>query len=71
MAATDPIALFQEWLAMARTSEINDPEAMAIASADADGRPSVRMVLLRSVSAEGFGFFTNLDSRKGEELARL
>ena len=69
MAATDPIALFEEWLAKARTSEINDPEAMAFASADGDGRPSVRMVLLRSASAEGFGFFTNLDSRKGEELA--
>ena len=69
MAATDPLALFQEWLAKARESEINDPEAMAFASADADGRPSVRMVLLRSASADGFGFFTNLDSRKGEELA--
>ena len=69
MAATDPFALFEEWLAKAGESEINDPEAMAFASAAADGRPSVRMVLLRSVSADGFGFFTNLDSRKGEELA--
>jgi len=66
---SDPFALFEEWLAQARTSEINDPEAMAFASADASGRPSVRIVLLRSAGPEGFGFFTNLDSRKGVELA--
>ncbi len=68
MAATDPFALFDEWLAAARDSEPNDPDAMAFASADADGRPSVRMVLLRRAGPEGFGFFTNLDSRKGGEL---
>ena len=66
---TDPFALFDEWLSDARASEINDPEATAFASADAAGRPSVRMVLLRRVGPDGFGFFTNLDSRKGEELA--
>jgi pyridoxamine 5'-phosphate oxidase len=66
---SDPFALFDEWLAEARASEINDPEAMAFASADADGRPSVRIVLLRHVGRDGFGFFTNLDSRKGGELA--
>lgn len=66
--ASDPFELFDEWLAEARSTEPNDPEAMAFASADARGRPSVRMVLLRSVGAEGFGFFTNLDSRKGGEL---
>ena len=66
---SDPFALFEEWLAQARTSEINDPEAMAFASADASGRPSVRIVLLRSAGPEGFGFFTNLDSRKGVDLA--
>jgi pyridoxamine 5'-phosphate oxidase len=65
---TDPFALFDEWLSEARLSEINDPEAMAFASADADGRPSVRIVLLRRAGPDGFGFFTNLDSRKGEEL---
>ena len=66
---TDPFALFEEWFAEARESELNDPEAMAFASANPDGRPSVRIVLLRHVGPDGFGFFTNLDSRKGTELA--
>lgn len=66
---TDPFALFDEWLSDARASEVNDPEAMAFATADAAGRPSVRMVLLRHAGPDGFGFFTNLDSRKGMELA--
>jgi pyridoxamine 5'-phosphate oxidase len=65
---SDPFELFDNWLAEARAVELNDPEAMAFASADARGRPSVRMVLLRRSGPEGFGFFTNLDSRKGEEL---
>ena len=65
----DPFTLFDEWFAEARASEINDPEAMAFATADAEGRPSVRIVLLRHVGRDGFGFFTNLDSRKGDELA--
>lgn len=65
---TDPFALFDEWLAEARASEINDPDATAFASADAAGRPSVRMVLLRRVGPAGFAFFTHLDSRKGREL---
>ena len=65
----DPFALFDEWFAEARTSEVNDPEAMAFATADASGQPSVRMVLLRHSGPDGFGFFTNLDSRKGMELA--
>jgi pyridoxamine 5'-phosphate oxidase len=67
--AADPIALFETWFAEARASEPSDAEAMAFATADSDGRPSVRMVLLRSFGPEGFGFFTNLDSRKGSELA--
>ena len=66
---SDPFELFDQWLAEARAAEPNDPEAMAFATADAQGRPSVRMVLLRRSGPEGFGFFTNLDSRKGEELA--
>lgn len=67
--ATDPFQLFDEWFAEARASEPNDPEAMAFATADERGRPSVRMVLLRHAGRDGFGFFTNLDSRKGHELA--
>ena len=65
---SDPFALFDEWFAAARASEPNDPDAMAFASVDDQGRPSVRIVLLRRVGPEGFGFFTNLDSRKGLEL---
>jgi len=68
-AADDPFALFDAWLGEAREKEPNDPEAMAFATADAEGRPSVRMVLLRRHGPDGFGFFTNLDSRKGRELA--
>ena len=65
----DPFALFAAWMDEARALEPNDPDAMAIATADAQGRPSVRMVLLRRYGPDGFGFFTNLDSRKGQELA--
>jgi pyridoxamine 5'-phosphate oxidase len=67
--ADDPHAIFEEWLAEARLSEPNDPTAMALATADAAGRPSVRMVLLKGHDARGFVFYTNLDSRKGGELA--
>lgn len=65
----DPFAIFEEWFAEAKASEPNDPDAMAFATADARGRPSVRIVLLRRAGPDGFAFFTNLDSRKGEELA--
>lgn len=68
-AVTDPFTLFDAWLADARASEPNDPEAMALATADASGRPSVRMVLLKAHGPDGFTFYTNLDSRKGLELA--
>ena len=66
---TDPFALFDEWLAEARLGEPNDPEAMAVATVDEGGRPSVRMVLLKGHGADGFVFYTNQQSRKGEELA--
>ena len=66
---TDPFQLFDEWFAEARASEINDPEAMALATATPDGRPSVRMVLLKGHGPDGFVFYTNQRSRKGEELA--
>ena len=69
MAETDPFELFATWLEQARTSEPSNPDAAAFASADADGRPSVRMVLIRRHGPEGFTFFTNLDSAKGRELA--
>jgi pyridoxamine 5'-phosphate oxidase len=65
---TDPFALFAEWMAEARASEPNDPDAMAFATADTQGRPSVRMVLMRRHGPDGFGFFTNLESRKAREL---
>ena len=67
--ADDPHALFDEWLAEARLAEPNDPTAMALATADAQGRPSCRMVLLKGHDERGFVFYTNLDSRKGAELA--
>src|SRR4029078_12978081 len=66
---TDPFALFDEWLAEARESEPNDPEAMALATADAQGRPSVRIVLLKGYGPDGFVFYTNQRSRKAEEWA--
>ncbi|HEV2080102.1 MAG TPA: pyridoxamine 5'-phosphate oxidase [Allosphingosinicella sp.] len=67
--ATDPHALFEEWLTEAQRTEPNDPEAMALATADAEGRPSVRMVLLKGHDERGFTFHTNLESRKGSEIA--
>ena len=65
---TDPFALFDEWLAEAREKELNDPEAMALATADGSGHPSVRMVLLKGHGPDGFVFYTNEQSRKGGEL---
>jgi len=67
--ADDPFALFATWFAEAQASEPNDPDAMALATSTPDGRPSVRMVLMRLHDPKGFGFFTNLQSRKGEEIA--
>ena len=66
---TDPLALFDEWLAEARKAEVNDPEAMALATAGADGQPSVRMVLLKGHGPEGFVFYTNEQSAKAEDLS--
>jgi len=65
----DPIALFDDWYAEAKAAEINDADAMAVATAAANGQPSVRMVLLKGHGPEGFIFYTNADSRKGQELA--
>ena len=66
--ATDPFQLFDEWFAEARSSEINDPEAMSLATADAAGQPSVRIVLLKEHGPEGFIFYTNEQSAKGDQL---
>jgi pyridoxamine 5'-phosphate oxidase len=65
---TDPFLLFNQWFAEAQQSEINDPDAIALASVDADGMPSVRMVLLKETLPEGFVFYTNYTSRKSGEL---
>ncbi|HMT47883.1 MAG: pyridoxamine 5-phosphate oxidase [Pseudomonadota bacterium] len=65
----EPFELFAEWFAQARKSELNDPEAVAVATATPDGAPSVRMVLMKDFSPEGFVFYTNGHSRKGGELA--
>jgi pyridoxamine 5'-phosphate oxidase len=65
----DPIALFSEWFAAASAAEPNDPDAMALATAGADGAPDVRMVLLKGVDARGFVFYTNMESSKGGQLA--
>jgi pyridoxamine 5'-phosphate oxidase len=77
-SGVDPFVLFAEWLAEAQENEINDPNAMALATATSDGTPSVRMVLLKGHGSEegadygvvggGFTFFTNAGSRKGGEI---
>lgn len=66
---SDPIALFKAWMAEARESELNDSNAMSLATIGADGMPDVRVVLLKEVTEAGFVFFTNLESAKGHQLA--
>ncbi|WP_339715908.1 pyridoxamine 5'-phosphate oxidase [uncultured Sneathiella sp.] len=65
---TELLAEFQDWMAEAEKSEPNDPTAMSLATADADGQPSVRMVLLKGADERGFVFYTNFESQKGMEL---
>jgi pyridoxamine 5'-phosphate oxidase len=65
----DPFRLFDAWYAEARETEINDSNAMALATADAEGRPSVRMVLLKGHGPDGFVFYTNRESRKAADIA--
>lgn len=65
---TDPSLLFETWFAEAQASEPNDPEAAALATADAAGQPSVRMVLIKGHGPDGFTFYTNRDSAKGSDL---
>jgi pyridoxamine 5'-phosphate oxidase len=69
MTAPDPIAEFNAWLEEARQAGVPVPEAITLATADADGRPSARMLLLKSADERGFTFFTGYESRKGRELA--
>lgn len=67
--AGDPFQLFDEWFAEAEASEPNDANAMALATADAAGNPTVRMVLLKAHGPDGFVFYTNRGSEKGRQLA--
>lgn len=66
---TDPFARFREWMAEAEASEPADPNAMIVATATPDGRPSTRAILLKGVDDSGFVFYTNKESRKADELA--
>ena len=68
MPVPDPIAFFQEWFADARDREKSDPTAMSLATADLQGRPAVRMVLLKHADERGFVFYTNLESPKAADL---
>ncbi|WP_322920217.1 pyridoxamine 5'-phosphate oxidase [Nocardioides renjunii] len=67
--ADDPIEMFERWLEQAVAAGVHEPNAMVVATATPEGRPSSRMVLLKGVGPDGFVFFTNHASRKGEELA--
>ncbi len=67
--AAEPFSLFDEWFAAAKEREINDPNAMALATVDDGGLPNVRMVLLKGIDSAGFVFYTNEESAKGRELA--
>jgi pyridoxamine 5'-phosphate oxidase len=68
--AVDPIAQFRKWFQQALDSGVREPNAMTLATADSRGRPSARIVLLKDISPRGFTFFTNYESRKGQELAK-
>jgi len=67
-AGDDPFVLAQSWLEEASAVEINDPNAIALASVDSDGLPNVRMVLLKEITADSFLFYTNYEGKKGQEL---
>lgn len=67
--ATDPFVQFQTWFAEAEAAEVNDANAMSVATVDANGRPSARILLLKAFDTRGFSFFTNMQSRKGDQLA--
>lgn len=67
-ARNEPFALFAEWLKEAESSEVNDPNAVALATVDENGLPNVRMVLLKGFDHNGFVFYTNFESQKGKEI---
>jgi pyridoxamine 5'-phosphate oxidase len=69
--ADEPLRLWQAWFEEAATAEPRDPNAMSLATVDADGMPDVRMVLLKGIDERGFVFYTNTESRKGQELAAI
>ena len=64
----NPIELFKKWFAKAQENEINDPNALALATSNKQNQPSVRMVLLKGISEKGFVFYTNLNSKKSSDL---
>ena len=66
----NPIVLFEKWFEVAKKSEINDPNALSLATSSSDGMPSVRMVLLKGLSEKGFVFYTNFNSKKGSDLKK-
>ena len=66
----NPIVLFKKWFAVAEKSEINDPNALSLATSTSGGMPSVRMVLLKGLSEKGFVFYTNFNSKKGSDLKK-
>jgi pyridoxamine 5'-phosphate oxidase len=68
-AQNEPFALFEQWFRRAREKEPHDPNAMALATAGADGAPDLRMVLLKDVGPEGFSFYSNAESAKGTQLS--
>ncbi len=67
----DPFALFAEWYAAAKASEINDPDAMSVATVDETGQPSCRILLLNGTDSQGFVFYTNQNSRKAAQIRKM
>ncbi len=67
-AGDDPFAIAQQWLDDATETEVNDPNAIALATVDANGLPNVRMVLLKDITSDGFVFYTNYEGRKAQEI---
>ena len=67
----NPFELFNEWFEQAKKKELNDPNALALGTSTKDGVPSVRMVLLKDFDKDGFIFYTNLNSQKGNEIKKI